>query len=78
MASPRRRAVAHRLSTVVNADLIGVMVGGRLVEQGAHRELIVSASCGHAVHSGGAGLPVRGSLRPHWSGGHSESVQPSM
>lgn len=40
-----RIVIAHRLSTVMNADLIGVMVDGRLVEQGTHRELV--AAGGH-------------------------------
>jgi len=32
--------VAHRLSTVVNADTIAVMDAGRCVEQGTHKELL--------------------------------------
>ena len=32
--------VAHRLSTVKNADLILVMDHGRIVEQGNHKSLI--------------------------------------
>ena len=32
--------IAHRLSTIVNADLIVVMDGGRVLEKGAHSELM--------------------------------------
>lgn len=32
--------VAHRLSTVVNADVILVIQGGRIVEKGSHNELV--------------------------------------
>lgn len=32
--------IAHRLSTVINADKIIVMQNGQVVEEGAHRELM--------------------------------------
>ena len=35
-------AVAHRLSTVVDADVIFVVVAGRLVERGTHAELLAA------------------------------------
>nr|WP_232057625.1 ABC transporter ATP-binding protein [Agromyces terreus] len=35
-------AIAHRLSTVVAADVIFVVVAGRIVEQGVHAELIAA------------------------------------
>jgi len=34
--------IAHRLSTVTRADLIVVMEGGCVVEQGTHSELMAS------------------------------------
>jgi subfamily B ATP-binding cassette protein MsbA len=40
--------IAHRLSTVINADHIVVLAHGQLVEQGTHRQLIADA---HGVYA---------------------------
>ena len=34
--------IAHRLSTVMDADMILVLSHGRIVERGTHRELLVA------------------------------------
>ena len=40
MAGRTTLVIAHRLATVLNADRILVMDGGRIVEEGTHRSLV--------------------------------------
>ena len=44
--------VAHRLSTIVNADTILVMENGAVVEQGAHTELIQKGGAYATLYNG--------------------------
>ena len=44
--------VAHRLSTIENADVILVMEQGHVVEQGTHRELIEKRGAYWELYSG--------------------------
>ncbi len=54
MAALRARrtsfVIAHRLSTIRAADLILVMDGGKIVEQGTHAELLAAHGFYHALH----------------------------
>ena len=43
MAGRTAVVIAHRLSTIRNADLICVVQNGRIVEQGAHEQLVKQA-----------------------------------
>ena len=45
--------IAHRLSTVVNADLIVVLDGGRIVEVGTHAQLLARQGLYHRLYSAG-------------------------
>lgn len=43
--------VAHRLSTVENADWIVVMDGGKIVQQGTHQSLIAESGLYQSLYS---------------------------
>jgi ATP-binding cassette, subfamily B, bacterial len=63
-----RIVIAHRLSTVRNADVICVLKEGRIVERGTHAELLVLKGCyAELVHSqledDTDELPVNATLR---------------
>jgi ABC-type multidrug transport system fused ATPase/permease subunit len=50
--------VAHRLSTIRNADLIVVLAGGRVVEQGTHEDLMRAHGRYHALVAGQSEVQV--------------------
>jgi ATP-binding cassette, subfamily B, bacterial len=43
--------IAHRLSTVRNADLILVLDDGRVVQQGTHAELLAAGGLYATLHA---------------------------
>jgi len=59
-----RITVAHRLSTVRNADLIVVMDKGRIVEQGNHNQLIAGNGL-YARLVQASQNPITTELSPH-------------
>lgn len=51
MQSRTTFVIAHRLSTVMNADWIIVLEAGRIVEQGAHNDLLQDEGLYHKLHT---------------------------
>ena len=43
--------IAHRLSTVKNADLILVVRDGQIIERGTHKELLAAKGYYHALYT---------------------------
>ena len=43
--------IAHRLSTVIGADIICVMDQGRIIEQGSHGELLAARGAYARLHA---------------------------
>ena len=43
--------IAHRLSTIEKADRIYVLVDGKIVESGTHKELLKAAGAYHKLHN---------------------------
>ncbi|KAE9613285.1 hypothetical protein Lal_00027305 [Lupinus albus] len=66
--------VAHRLSTIRNADIIAVVQGGRIVETGNHEELISNPT---SVYASLIQLQEATSVQSHPSGGPSLGRQSS-
>jgi ATP-binding cassette, subfamily B, beta-glucan exporter len=57
--------IAHRLSTVANADTILVLDAGRIVERGSFRELVAKGGLfAHLVREGGFTEPVAPAALP--------------
>ncbi|MCW5774361.1 MAG: ABC transporter ATP-binding protein [Rhodospirillaceae bacterium] len=57
--------IAHRLSTVIDADIIYVLEGGEVREQGSHRELLAQRGLYASLYAaqGGGDAPVVRQLR---------------
>ena len=52
MAGRTTFVIAHRLSTVQNADVILVLDHGRIIERGSHQELIAATGQYYQLYTG--------------------------
>ena len=52
MAGRTTFVIAHRLSTVQNADVILVLDHGRIIERGSHAELITAKGQYYQLYTG--------------------------
>ena len=52
MAGRTTFVIAHRLSTVQNADVILVLDHGRIIERGSHQELIAAKGQYYQLYTG--------------------------
>jgi ATP-binding cassette subfamily B protein len=67
--------VAHRLSTIVRADQIVVLDGGRIVERGTHHGLLASHGKYRALYREFVFAGLAGEERPHPSVESSQTVR---
>jgi ABC-type bacteriocin/lantibiotic exporter with double-glycine peptidase domain len=63
-----RILIAHRLSTVANADRIVVMDRGRIVETGSHAELLARRGAYHRL------VTAAGAAHPHQETHHAQAA----
>ena len=49
--------IAHRLSTVMNSDVIMVLDHGRIIERGSHDQLIAQRGQYYQLYTGGENRP---------------------
>lgn len=53
-SKPTTLIIAHRLSTITKADLILVIAGGRMVEEGTHSELLAKRGVYYDLYQKGS------------------------
>jgi len=74
MRSRTTLVIAHRLSTVRNADKILVLSGGRVVESGTHEELMARPTSTSDGTGGGATVSYRALVKKQFQGFEEEGA----